>query len=104
MPSWNEIVSFAFGLSILLHAWAFIWPNGKISERLHPSFPDTKVENLLRLQRAQIRLLNELVELERAKQRQPDPLQDLELVATVRRSPRRTQANPSLDGLRGPAL
>jgi hypothetical protein len=35
-------------------------------------------------------LLEELVKLEKARQRQPGPLGDLELVTTVRRSPRRT--------------
>jgi hypothetical protein len=75
-----------------------------VSRRLHPSFPvepSPVVRNHLVRQTA---LLGELLQLERARRPQPDPFGDVELVTTVRRSPRLTRANSSIDGRRGPAL
>ena len=102
MPSWTDYVGFGLGLLAVLHLIAFVWPHGRVSRRLHPTFPADIAERNLHLR--QITTLEKLIELEKARQRQPDPLGDLELVTTVRRSPRRTRANSSIDGLRGPAL
>jgi hypothetical protein len=104
MPSWTDYVGFGIGLFVVLHLIAFIRPHGWVSRRLHPSFPadpDTAERGILLRQTL---VLEELVKLERARQLQPDPLGDVELVTTVRRSLRRTRANSSIDGLRGPAL
>jgi hypothetical protein len=42
-PSWVDYSGFAFQLIIALlarlHFWAFIWPEGKVSRRLHPPPP-----------------------------------------------------------------
>jgi hypothetical protein len=90
MPSLTDCAGFGIGLFVVLHLIAFIRPHGWVSRRLHPSFTarfDIADRNLLLRQTL---VLEELVELERVRQRQPDPLGDLELVTTVRRSPRRT--------------
>jgi len=104
MPSWIDYAGFGIGLFVILHLIAFIRPHGWVSRRLHPSFPaypnTAEREILLR----QTLALEELVKFEKARQLQPDPLGDVELVTTVRRSPRRTRANSSIDRLRGPAL
>lgn len=75
-----------------------------MSRRLHPSFPGDPgdAERVILLRQAFA--LEELVKIEKARQLQPDPLGDVELVTTVRRSPRQTRANSSIDGLRGPAM
>lgn len=47
MSSWTDVAGFCFAaLAIpltLLHLWAFIYPGGKISERLH--HPSTELED-----------------------------------------------------------
>ena len=111
MPSWTDYAGFGLGIFAVLlavvqvlHLIAFIRPHGWVSRRLHPSFPavaDVAQRDYLRRQTL---ALEKLVQLEQARQRQSDPLGDLELVTTIRRSPRRTQANSSIDGLRGPDL
>jgi hypothetical protein len=105
MPSWTEYVAFGLGLFVVLHFIAFIWPQGWVSRRLHPPAPppapDPAIKELLN---RQLTALEKLVELESRRQSRPDPLGDVELVTTVRRSARRTRANSSIDGLRGPAL
>jgi hypothetical protein len=104
MPSWTDFAGFAIGLFVVLHLIAFIRPHGWVSRRLHPSFPTVLGDEERKLLKLQIYRLEEIIRLERAQQGQPDPLGDLELVTTVRRSPRLTRANSSIDGLRGPAL
>jgi hypothetical protein len=97
MSLWIDIACFCFVvlgapptiLLTILHLWAFIWPDGKISKRLHPSpppsFTDEDREFLTKLASGEVnRIIREL-----RLPPQPDPIEDLELVTTVRRSPRR---------------
>lgn len=104
MPSWTDYVGFGIGLFVALHLIAFIRPHGWVSRRLHPSFPADPHPEERKILFRQMLALEELVKLEKARQLQPNPLEDVELVTTVRRSPRRIRANSSIDGLRGPAL
>jgi hypothetical protein len=106
MPTWIDYAGFAIGLFVVLHLIAFIRPHGWVSRRLHPSFPadpdpvEREMQTLLRL----TSMLENRVKLERDRQQHPHPIGDVELLTTVRRRPRQTQANSSIDGLRGPAL
>jgi hypothetical protein len=100
MSLWIDIACFCIvvlGAPLtILHLWAFIWPDGKISKRLHPSplppsppppssITDNDREFLTELASEEAnRIIQEL-----RPPPQPDPLEDLELVTTVRRSPRR---------------
>lgn len=86
MSFWIDLVSFIFATPVallaILHLWAFIWPRGKISERLHPHPPYPPSINDIRGE------INRLLEGLRPPP-QPDPLEDPQLVTTVRRRPRR---------------
>jgi len=104
MPSWTDFAGFAIGLFVVLHLIAFIRPHGWVSRRLHPSFPIVLGDEERELLNQHIFRLQDIIRLQRARQLQPDPLGDVELVTTVRRSPRLTRANSSIDGLRVPAL
>jgi hypothetical protein len=94
MPFWTDIAGFCLAALVailtFLHIWAFCWPHGEISKRLHPSFPDKAKKAFFADQLEALQVL-----INQGQRPQPDPVVDVELVTTVRRSPRRTQTNAS---------
>ena len=123
MPSWTDFASFCyqtlgffFGLSVLLQPIAFKWPEGQVSKRLHPVFPDPQHEQVLKKQDQVIKNQETLIArmdtritlletLAGQRQGQARSLEDLELVTRVVRRSRRTATNSSsADGRGGPAL
>jgi hypothetical protein len=93
MSFWIDLIGFIFATLVapltILHLWAFIWPEGKISKRLHPPHPLLPpLPNINDIQQVVQGEVNRLLEGLRPSP-QPDPLEDLQLVTTVRRSPRR---------------
>jgi hypothetical protein len=102
MPSWTDVAGFCFAVLvaplILLHLWAFMNPDGNISKRLHPSHTDQNEMRYLRRQ------FVSQEELRRGSQRAPQchPFEDVELVTTVRRGPRRRRADNTIGGPQEP--
>ena len=96
MTSWPDIVSFAFillGIPLLLiQLWAFTWPNGEVSKRLHPSppspspFTEEEREDIKTFVRGEVNRTIQQLRLHPPVQ--PASLQGMQLVTTVRRSPR----------------
>jgi hypothetical protein len=95
MSFWTDLVNFVFAtlvaLLTVLHLWAFIWPDGEISKRLHPLPPPSPppLPNINQIREAVRTEVDRLLEGLRPPP-QPDALRGLQLVTTVRRSPRRT--------------
>ncbi|KAH8765754.1 hypothetical protein BGZ57DRAFT_989739 [Hyaloscypha finlandica] len=83
MPSWTDFAGFAIGLFVVLHLIAFIRPHGWVSRRLHPSFPIVLGDEERELLNQHIFRLQDIIRLQRARQLQPDPLGDVELVTTM---------------------
>jgi hypothetical protein len=102
MTFWTDVACFCFAALVipltLLSLWAFIHPHGKISERLHPSSLGDRV-----LVTRQIQLLELLVaQGESVPEERLDPFGDVELITTVRRSPRRRRADNIIGGPQEP--
>jgi hypothetical protein len=91
MALWTDVAGFCFAaltvLYTLLQFWAFFYPRGKISEHLHPPSIDPE-EKILILRRIYA-LEQIMLQGQRVPPGQPNPFEDVELVTTVRRSPRR---------------
>lgn len=104
MPTWIEYVAFGLGLYVGLQLIAVIWPHGWVSERLNPSSTTALPEVQMALLRQILNALERSNQLEEGRQQQPNPLGDVELITTVRRNPRRTRANYTIDGSGGPTL
>ena len=90
MPSWTYLAGFCFAAFVvpltLLHLWAFVFPHGNISERLHP--PSIGLEERRRRLREVQALEQIAMQAQRVPPGQPNPFEDVELVTTVRRRPR----------------
>jgi hypothetical protein len=104
MPFWTDVAGFCFAALvaplILLHLWAFINPDGKISKRLHP--PNTSPEEMTTIHQ-HIRALERIaLQGPPVPPAQPDPFEDVELVTTVRR--RRRRADNTIGGPQEPGL
>ncbi len=106
MPFWTDVAGFCFATIVtpllLLHLWAFIYPNGKVSKRLHsPSDSRYRAEDREFILYRFRRLEGQILQGQRVPP-QPDPFEDVELVTTMRRSPRRRLANNAIDGPQEP--
>jgi hypothetical protein len=101
--SWAEIAGFCLAALVSTQTFllllAFAFPNGEISKRIHPP-PDPDIMALLVRRVDAMQLL--LLQGQHAPPVQPHPLEDVELVTTMRSSPRRRRADNIVDGLRGP--
>ncbi len=89
--SFAAVIVAALGLPYLaLLMWAFIWPQGKVSRRLHPSPPQDPVfaaiaADVSKIEREVTLQSNLLRRIAGSQQPATDSLNNLELVTTIRR-------------------
>ena len=104
MTFWTDVAGFCFTALVvpltLLHLWAFIYPKGKIGERLHPPSIDRKEK--IRMLRQTLAMEQIALQGQRVPPGQLNPFEGVELVTTVRRSPRRRRADNTIGGPREP--